>query len=245
MEGDLEPEEIVPQANIIAPNVMVEEVFMKQLVVEGGLYEDNPLTCMRWLATRGHLINLRECDLCPGNVQCRFMRAAHRTDLHEWRCPNFQACSFKASIRRDSFFSKSKLTLQQILEIIYHWANEYKQSEMMRETRIGPHAAGEWFNFIRDIYGLWVTDHRGPIGGVDPAGNPIEVQIDESKFMHRKYNRGVFREGHWVFEGIEVGVPGAPNCFLVVYPGNRRDAATLLLLVQQWVLPGSRVVSGM
>ena len=90
----------------------------------------------------------------------------------------------------------------------------------------------------------WVNDHCGPIGGTDATGNPIEVQIDKSKFMHRKYHRGLYREGHWVFGGVEVGVQN-PKCFLEVCPGNRRDAASLLPLVQKWVAPGSRVVSDM
>jgi len=72
----------------------------------------------------------------------------------------------------------------------------------------------------------------------------MEVQIDESKLMHRKYQRGLYREGHWVFGGVEVDVP-QPNCFFDVCPYNRRDAATLLPLIEHWILPGSCIVSDM
>ena len=105
-----------------------------------------------------------------------------------------------------------------------------------------PHTAVDWCNFIRDICSSWVEDHSQPIGGVDPQGNSLEVPIDESKFMHRKYHRGQWREGHWVFGGIET-VTG--RCFMVECPGNWRDAPTLLTILQQWVLPGTTIVSDM
>jgi ISXO2-like transposase domain len=242
------PEEIIPQANIVAPNLMVVDMKFRRLVTLAGLDSDDPnvdpTTCRRWLASQGLLANSRECDVCPGHVRCRLMHAANAADDCEWRCPNFANCNFRSSIRDGSFFAGSHLTLQQILELIYHWARDHKQSELMDEIDISDHPAVDWYNFIRDICGMWVADHSAPIGGVDAAGNPIEVQIDESKFMHRKYHRGAYRDGHWVFGGVEVGVPH-PNCFLVICPGNRRNAATLLPLIEQWVLPGSRVVSDM
>ena len=59
--------------------------------------------------------------------------------------------------------------------------------------------------------------NRERIGGlsVNENGNiePKIVEIDESKFFHRKYHRGAWREGHWVFGGIE---RGSNRCFLVV-----------------------------
>ena len=43
-----------------------------------------------------------------------------------------------------------------------------------------------------------------PIGGVDEqTGQPLIVEIDESKFFHRKYHRGQYRDGHWVFGAVE------------------------------------------
>ena len=73
---------------------------------------------------------------------------------------------------------------------------------------------------------------------VQIGGQGIEVEIDESKFWRRKYNRGRWQEGHWVFGGIE-RVTG--NSFLVEV--EKRDAATLVPLIQQFIWPGSVIFS--
>ena len=65
-----------------------------------------------------------------------------------------------------------------------------------------------------------------------------EVEIDESKFGRRKYNRGRWQEGHWVFGGRE-RVTG--NTFLVEV--EKRDAATLVPLIQQYIRPCSVIFS--
>ena len=235
-------EEIFSPQNIIPSNVMAGDMKITQLAVEAGLREDDPDQCIQWLATRGLLANSRICEVCPGNIRCRLIRRADAVnDKFNWRCPN---CTYKKSIRHDSFFSGKNLSLQKIFELIYHWSKDHREVDVKHELDIGDDTIVEWYNFIRDVCGLWVTDHANQIGGIDHGGNSIQVQIDESKFMHRKYHRGLFREGHWVFGGIEVGVP-QPNCFLVVCPGNRRDAATLLPLITQWIAPGSTVVSDM
>ena len=59
------------------------------------------------------------------------------------------------------------------------------------------------------------------------------VEIDESKFGRRKYNRGRYQEGHWVFGGVERGMVEVLD----------RSAATLLPLIQQHILPGTTVLS--
>ena len=49
-------------------------------------------------------------------------------------------------------------------------------------------------------------------------GTSVVVEIDETKFFHRKYHRGQWRPGHWVFGGIE---RGSGKCFLVEVPDRR------------------------
>ena len=71
------------------------------------------------------------------------------------------------------------------------------------------------------------------IGGID-----VVVEIDETKFFHRKYHRGLWREGHWVFGGIE---RGSGRCFLVEVPDRTRE--TLEDKIKQYILPGSHIIS--
>lgn len=64
------------------------------------------------------------------------------------------------------------------------------------------------------------------------------VEIDESKFGRRKYNRGHHIEGQWVFGGVE---RGSGESFLV--PVERRDEATLFPIIQKYILPGTTIMS--
>ena len=64
------------------------------------------------------------------------------------------------------------------------------------------------------------------------------MEIDESKFGRRKYNRGRYVDGHWVFGGTE-RITG--ESFLVEV--TKRDAATLLPIIRQHIKPGSVIYS--
>ena len=69
------------------------------------------------------------------------------------------------------------------------------------------------------------------------GGPGKEVEIDESKFGKRKYNRGRVVDGHWVFGGME---RGSRDSFMVEVP--RRDAATFPIIATH-VRPGTIVYS--
>ena len=56
--------------------------------------------------------------------------------------------------------------------------------------------------------------------------------------MYRKYHRGHFVEGQWVFGGIE---KDSRKSFIVAV--QDRSEKSLLTLIQKWIEPGSIIVS--
>ena len=104
------------------------------------------------------------------------------------------------------------------------------------------HTTIDWYNFCRDVCWQHLLQNRQQIGDLklDADGNivPKVVEIDESKFFHRKYHRGEYREGHWVFGGIE---RGSNRCFMAEV--ERRDGATLLQQIKDMILPGTHIIS--
>jgi transposase-like protein len=91
---------------------------------------------------------------------------------------------------------------------------------------------------MREECQTWLGGNSGKIGGIDHNFNPIVVEIDESKYFHRKYHRGQWREGHWVFGGIE---REGGKCFLVVVP--ERTAATLQQCIEDHIEPRTHIIS--
>ena len=88
----------------------------------------------------------------------------------------------------------------------------------------------DWFNFCRELCAVYMDDNASEkIGGVGKV-----VEIDESKFGKRKYNRGRMREGQWVLGGVE---RGTDKVFMQIVPS--RDAATLLPIIIANVEPGT------
>ncbi|GFR75181.1 hypothetical protein ElyMa_003912700 [Elysia marginata] len=112
------------------------------------------------------------------------------------------------------------------------------QNQIQRETLSSKLTTIHWCIFIRDICETVIENNPQELGGIDENGDPICVVIDESKFFHRKYHRGQWREGHWVFGAIE---SGTNRCCLIEVPD--RTAATLEPIIRRWILPGTHIIS--
>src|SRR3982750_3733849 len=68
------------------------------------------------------------------------------------------------------------------------------------------------------------------------GGEEIIVEIDESKFGKRKYNRGHRVDGQWIVGGFE---RGTGRLFLVAVENRTKE--TLLSVIKQWVKPGTTI----
>jgi transposase-like protein len=76
-------------------------------------------------------------------------------------------------------------------------------------------------------------------GCSEKIGGPNKtVEIDESMFGRRKYNRGHPVKGQWVFGGVE---RESGRTFLV--PVQDRTADTLMTVMDAWIEPGTMVIS--
>ena len=90
----------------------------------------------------------------------------------------------------------------------------------------------DWKMFLRDVCAEHFVNHPVRIGGVGRA-----VEIDESVFTRRKYNHGRMVREPWVFGGIDTTTKEG---FMV--PVDRRDANTLLPIIQNYILPGTNIL---
>eukprot|EP00731_Ephydatia_muelleri_P003003 Em0001g3003a len=101
-----------------------------------------------------------------------------------WRCPR-KGCRQEVALREGTFFEGSRLGIETIMRIVYLWSVKTPLGKMREEIEFAAQTAVDWYNFIRDICAQYFIDHPSIIGG--PG---FEIEIDESKFGKRKYNRG-------------------------------------------------------
>ncbi|XP_047127811.1 uncharacterized protein LOC124808650 [Hydra vulgaris] len=173
-----------------------------------------PLDALKWLAKRRIIKNNVECNNCQQPFSLNAYKDA--ADAFRWYC---KGCKQRQSVREGSFFSKSRLPLQKLIYYIYVWSRNMPQKEIQHEA-------------------VELETNPSVIGGINADGTPIVIEIDESKFFHRKYHRGQWRPGRWVFGGIE---RVSRKCFLVEVPD--RTAESLQNAILEFILPGSYIVS--
>eukprot|EP00112_Aurelia_sp_Birch-Aquarium-sp1_P014725 Seg3191.4 transcript_id=Seg3191.4/GoldUCD/mRNA.D3Y31 product="putative transposase-like protein" pseudo=true protein_id=Seg3191.4/GoldUCD/D3Y31 len=173
------------------------------------------------------------CNICfKGSMFLRKDSSFSKDGLC-WRCSN-KACGKKMSIRTDSWFSKSHLSLEKIIKLTYYWVYKYPEELVRHELSIASnHTTVDWYNFAREVCFEILEKVSQPIGGPGKT-----VEIDESKFGKRKYHRGKRVEGVWVFGGIE---RESKKCFFEAVPD--RSAPTLIPIIQRYVLPGTVIMS--
>ena len=150
-----------------------------------------------------HTINwLRDYGLLARAMQCKCGEEmyegayANSQDGYKWKC---RACKSSCSIRFGSFFHPSKLSITSLLQFMYLWCEDIQSHAIMeKQLQWAPATVVDWKNFMRDICVEEIIQDAEPLGG--PG---IIVEIDESKFGKRKYNRGRLVVGHRVFGIVE------------------------------------------
>ena len=124
-----------------------------------------------------------------------------------------------ASMRQNSWFSGSKLSIEKILALTYTWAHKFSTTQAVHETSLDDEATStetaiDCYNYCPEVSADRIINHHaGKIGGPGTT-----VKIDESKFGKMKYHCGSYIEGQWVFGGICCETKAS---FLV--PVERRD----------------------
>ena len=164
---------------------------------------DNRQECIRWCRQCGLLATQMVCPTC--NRHCREQALDHAVDGVTWRCP-IEVCKKRISIRHGSFFEKSQLQLWQILGLTYLWCRSAEKSgkvsvaDAQHELQIGSeHSIVHWNQYCRDIAVSHFINNPVQIG---ESGHIVE--IDESLFSRKKYNRGRIVPEQWIFGGYDL-----------------------------------------
>ena len=183
----------------------------------------------------GLLPRTRPCPTCGNNMS--LIKDSKVSDRHRWYCrikTGPKKHEHKLSLRTGTFFEKSNMTIEEILQIVYLWVHGHSQQNIQHEVGISSSTDVDWASFCREVCEVSVMRNSEKIGG-----QGIVAEIDESKFAKRKYN-----VGHRVKGGLVFGGRGKDNKKKVfMEPVENRTSATLLAVIQKWIAPGSIIRS--
>lgn len=87
------------------------------------------------------------------------------------------------------------MTLEQMMHISYFWVYRCNQELVCQELGVCERIIVDYYNYAREVCDtiLQTNDIDGP---------STVVEINESKFGKRKYNKGRRVDGVWEFRGI-------------------------------------------
>ena len=186
--------------------------------------------------------NERPCILCGGQMRKK-KDGSHFFWICTGRVKGVKCNKAKKNIRDGTIFENSKLSIQQILTIIWHFVHQLDEKQCANYTNISQKnntTIVKWYKFCRQVVTDWFWD---PMNTPKLGGFGKIVEFDESFFPgHSKFNRGR-RLGEeaweddkkWVFGMTE---RGSLDAVAIQVPSNR-SRKVLLPIIKEHCLPGS------
>jgi hypothetical protein len=117
--------------------------------------------------------------------------------------------------------------------IVIGWLLKYPTNIIVQEVCVNRKTVGTILRHCRDLIAVWLMENQERIGG---PGHIVE--IDESAFGKRKYNRGRLRPTRWVVGGID---RATKKSFLKLV--THRNAATLEDITVEFVEQGTTIMT--
>ena len=174
--------------------------------------------------------------LIQKEVLCFQINCPHCSVLNVWnlktksiRCTN-PHCHKSYSALKDTFFENSKIKINLILTLAYYWLLRMPVTSITVMLNISSKTACDYYSFFEKLVADEISETIQKIGGQN-----VIVEIDESKFGRRKYNKGHWVEGTWIVGGVE----RTPERRMFAVAVNDRSTDTIEAIINQCVEPGS------
>ena len=178
------------------------------------------------------------CDDCNTYMELKPCSTNKFKDGYCWICPGpGEAAAHTRSVRVDSVLFKRKISFSSFLQLLWMFCNGVSVCSCARILSLNTKTVRSLYKSLRQCMAedLLENGARTKIGG---PGHIVE--IDESKFGKRKYNRGRRVLGKWILGGY---CRTSRQCFLEECTGNKRDHHTLLRLIKKNVAPGTIILT--
>ena len=192
----------------------------------------------------------RNHGVLPSAVECPNCKepCTYTKSKQAWRCRRTitsvvrrrktkKTCTFQISDRKGTFLEKTKLASWQVLHFTNAWLDKsFSQDHVMTNLGISNSTVVDWNRFCFEVVAVWYENQESV------GGDQVIVEIDETLFVKRKYNRGRILKEVWLFGGIE---RTSKRAFIVALDGDDddRSAAGLLPIIKKFIKPGSIIVS--
>jgi len=184
-----------------------------------------------WLRDNGLLATAMACPGCQSAMEEREF-----TDVAEgrkWRCL-VRGCRRVINLRKGSFFEKSRLPLDKLIELIFLWCDGLTQEQIGRATDLQQEALTQWSQYLRDVCSTSLLQNPRQIGGPGSV-----IAIDETVIARRKPGNAQGRHVAplWLLGGVDLHTK---EFFLQVIQGPH-SAANLLPMIQANLAQGSEI----
>ena len=132
-----------------------------------------------YLQNKHLLAQSMQCHRCALPMQLQTRDTSVCSDGYSWRCSQ---CYTYRSIRHDSFFSKSRLSLQKWLLLMHLWSRDCPVTDAAKEAQITEKSAIQLYQYFRDVCSWRLVSYDPPVA---LGGTGKVVSIDESLFCHK------------------------------------------------------------
>lgn len=193
---------------------------------------------MRFLIQGDKVIGFcQEHGLIAKEVTChcgKLMRLNRHNsgDGFMWTCRHASNKNrIKQSIRKGTWFEKSKLKIGEILWIAYMWVYEYSYISMMHECDQSSGSLNDWCQHSLDVCQAALECKAELLGGEDKS-----VEFYEGTFKKDKRNSD--DDDRWAFCGLEQY--SSKSLLLII---DDKESQSVMEIFDKYFLPGTTVVS--
>lgn len=145
-------------------------------------------------------------------------------------------CNTSYSPFNNSIFNKCKIGIQKLCMLLatYFCIDNIKRKFLSTHLDISLNTIGRYIKLSECVIARWVKNkYNKQIGGVGKV-----VQIDETKIGWRKFNRGRYERGVWIFGGVEIG---SKRAFMIAVKDRSSD--TLSKAIKRRIKTSTRIYS--